>query len=85
MEDCIDTAWMLRTLVLPELGLSDLNSVEEAVPHLLGPSCRKEKEKKKRMQLIGVFIQRPDGVLIYYRNTNILKMCISMAGIRFAA
>ena len=40
----IETAWILKSLLLSEMGLSDLNALEEACPALLAPSIRRERK-----------------------------------------
>lgn len=80
----LDTAWFLHCHIIPNLGLFDLNTIEECLPLLLGPSCRREKEKKKNLQI--VVYEGPIGFLkIYARNFQIAKFALAMAGVRFAA
>lgn len=83
MGTTLDTAWLLHQFIVPELGLRDLNNLEEAIPHLLGPSCRKEKERKKRLQVVKFVDALKCEIKVYYTHRNLMRMCRGMAGLRY--
>ena len=76
----METFWLLKQWVLPVMGSGDLDRLAAASP-ILSAMTRKERMRMQEMRVIHY--RRMISIL--WMNHSLLRISISMAGIRYSA